>query len=333
MDKKRLNACLLLTVSALIWGIASPVIKFTLSQIKPFTFLFYRFLLTLIIFLPPMVVIAKREKETFSSLLKIAPLGFLGVGLTLTLVFLGIEKTSALDSAVLAAISPIFICVAGVFFLKEEISRREMVGIGLAMAGTLVTIVQPFLDGKAFASQNLIGNLILVASDLTWTAYVIFSKEEFKKHSPFVICATSFIVSFFAIIPFALLEQGSGLFQVRELVFESGAFWGILYMSLFSSVIAYLGFELGLKLIEASEATLFAYLQPLFAAPVAVAWLGEKISTPFVVGILFITVGIIMAEYRPKCRRKKQPNSCHEGTKMLKLGNEIKNSSRVVSAS
>lgn len=333
MDKKRAQACLLLIISALIWGIASPIIKFTLSQIKPFTFLFYRFLLTLIIFLPPLIVIAKREKETFSSLLKIAPLGFLGVGLTLTLVFLGIEKTSALDSAVLSAISPIFICVAGVLFLKEQISRREMAGISLAMAGTLVTTAQPLLEGKAFNNQNLIGNLLMIASDLTWTAYVIFSKEEFKKHSPFVITATSFIVSFFTIIPFAWLEQGSGLFEFRKLVFESGAFWGILYMSLFSSVIAYLGFELGLKLIEASEATLFAYLQPLFAAPVAVAWLGEKISTPFLVGILFITVGVIMAEYRPKCRRKRHPNSCQEGTKMVKLGHESKSSSRVVSAS
>jgi len=69
-------------------------------------------------------------------------------------------------------------------------------------------------------------------------------------------------------------------------------------MVILSSVVAYFAFELGLKLIEASEATLFAYLQPIFAAPVAVFWLGEKITPPFLLGAGIIAIGVVLTEYR-----------------------------------
>src|SRR4030042_2424925 len=111
----RFKAYLLLLTTAVIWGFASPVIKYTLGSLSPFAFLFYRFLITSLFFLPAFILIAKKEKETFTSLLKIAPLGFLGVTLTLSLIFLGIEKTTSLDASILVALSPIFICVAGVF--------------------------------------------------------------------------------------------------------------------------------------------------------------------------------------------------------------------------
>jgi len=301
---KRLKAYLLLLITAIIWGFASPVIKYTVGQIRPFAFLFYRFLITSLVFLPTFIVIARREKETFSSLLKIAPLGLLGITLTLSFIFLGLERTTALDASVLVSLSPIFICVAGVLFLKEKITKIERIGISLAFAGTLVMIAQPLLEGGVFGSQNLIGNLLIIASDITWTAYVILSKEEFKKHSPYVIRATSFFTGLFTIFPLALAEQGGRLFNYQALVLTSGALWGVLYMSLFSSVVAYFTFQLGLKLIEASEATLFAYLQPIFAAPLAVFWLGERVTPTFLIGVAVIASGVFLAEYRPNIAPK-----------------------------
>lgn len=301
----RQKAYLLLLATAIIWGMASPVIKFTLFQIKPFAFLFWRFFITCLIFLPAFVIIARREKESLLGLLRIAPLGILGITLTLSFIFLGLERTTALDASVLVAIAPIFICVAGVLFLKEKITRLEMIGITLAFTGTIIMIAQPLLEGTTFAARNLIGNLLIIISNLAWTAYVILSKEEFKKHSPFIITATSFFTGLLTILPLALAEQGINLFHYQPLLFSSGAIWGVIYMSLFSSVIAYFTFALGLRLIEASEASLFAYLQPIFAAPLAVFWLGEKITFPFILGASIIVLGIFLAEasrFGPKNR-------------------------------
>lgn len=299
MSKKRLTAYLLLTLTAAIWGIAGPVIKATLSFIPPFTFLFWRFLLASIIFLPFFIWLARKEKETLKTLLPIVPIGFLGIPLCLAFVFLGFERTSALDGTILSALAPIFIVLAGVFFLKEKVSKLEALGLAVAIAGSVVMVSQPLLEGGGFARNNLLGNIFIILSDIVWAGYVVASKKEFKKHSPMIITAVSFFTGLVTIFPFALLEKGPQIFNFQFSILNSGALWGLLYMVILSSVVAYFAFELGLKLIEASEATLFAYLQPIFAAPIAVFWLGEKITPPFLMGAAIIALGVFLTGYRP----------------------------------
>ncbi len=299
MSKKRLTAYLLLTLTAAIWGVAGPVIKATLSFIPPFTFLFWRFLLASIIFLPFFIWLARKEKETLKTLLPIVPIGFLGIPLCLAFVFLGFERTTALDGTVLAALAPIFIVLAGVFFLKEKVTKLEALGLTVAIAGSVVMVSQPLLEGGGFARNNLLGNIFIILSDIVWAGYVVASKKEFKKHSPFIITSVSFFTGLVVIFPFALLEKGPQIFNFQFSILNSGALWGLLYMVILSSVVAYFAFELGLKLIEASEATLFAYLQPIFAAPIAVFWLGEKITPPFLMGAAIIALGVFLTGYRP----------------------------------
>lgn len=295
MTKKRLTAYLLLILTSIIWGIAGPVIKNTLQFIPPFTFLFWRFLLASIIFLPFFLLCARKEKENLKSLLPIVPIGFLGIPFCLSFVFLGFERTSALDGTILSALAPIFIVLAGVFFLKEKVTRIEAAGLAIAISGSVVMVSQPILEGGAFAQRNLTGNLLIIISDLIWTVYVIASKVEFKKHSPFIITAVSFFTGLVAIFPLALIETKQ-LFAISNM--PSAALLGLLYMAILSSVLAYFAFESGLRLIEASETTLFAYLQPIFAAPVAILWLGEKITSPFLFGATIVAIGIFLSEFR-----------------------------------
>jgi len=310
VSSRRNKAYLSLLITAAIWGIAGPVIKHTLQFIPLFTFLFWRFLLASIIFLPFLIWRAKKEKETLRSLLPIIPIGFLGIPLCLTFVFLGFERTTALDGTILSALAPIFIVLAGVFFLKERVTKLETLGLVIAIAGSIVMISQPILEGSAFAQKNLLGNLLIILSDIVWTVYIIASKKEFKKHSPFVITAVSFITGLVAILPFALYEQLAIVdWQKSVLLYMSpqplfwlnpAGLWGLLYMVIFSSIIGYFAFESGLKSIEASEASLFAYLQPIFAAPAAVFWLGERITLPFLIGAGIIALGVFLSEYRSR---------------------------------
>ena len=294
MNQKRLTAYLLLILTSAIWGIAGPVIKNTLIFIPPFTFLFWRFLLTSIIFLPLFYWSVKKEKLTLMDILTIAPIGFLGIPLCLSLVFLGFDRTSALDGTIIATTAPIFIVLAGAFFLKEEVTKLEALGIGVAIAGSLVMVAQPFLEGNAFAQRNLLGNLLILCSNLAWTAYVIISKIKLKKYSALTIVTVSFFVGLVAIFPFALIEQLTIASSLPFYYFDPAGIWGLLYMIVFSSVVAYFAFESGVKLIEASEATLFAYLQPVFAAPVAIFWLKETITLPFLIGSGIIGLGVFL---------------------------------------
>jgi len=55
-----------------------------------------------------------------------------------------------------------------------------------------------------------------------------------------------------------------------------------------------------LLLIEASEASLFTYLQGVVAIPVAWLFLAEIPTWPMIIAIFIISFGVYLAEYRPK---------------------------------
>ena len=78
-------------------------------------------------------------------------------------------------------------------------------------------------------------------------------------------------------------------------------------MSLFSSCIAYFTYNLGVSLIEASEATLFDYLKPIFTAPLAFFLLKEEITLPFLIGAMIITIGVAISEYNCHSELDSEP--------------------------
>ncbi len=295
---QRLLAYAALIITVVIWGVAGPVIKATFNEgLTPFTFLTLRFLLNVLIISPILFFYLKRHPIRWRDTPRLFLLTFLGTTLTLTLIFLGLEKTTALDAVLIIATAPIFIVVAGAIFLKEKITSLEKVGLMVALTGVGITIIQPLLERGLFAQENLVGNLLILASNITWTAFTIISKEDLKRHSPFLITGSAFIFGLLTFIPLAIIENPNLIETVRNL--GPSAWAGVFYMSVFSSIVAYFAYNWGLSKIEASEAALFLYLEPVFAAPLAYIWLGEAITPTFLIGATVIAAGVILTEYRP----------------------------------
>ena len=72
------------------------------------------------------------------------------------------------------------------------------------------------------------------------------------------------------------------------------------YMAIFGSIIGFTAYLKGQEGIEASEATLFTYLQPLIYIPLGILLLNEKVH-PVQIGSLFIILfGVIIAEKRAR---------------------------------
>ena len=307
MNKNRLLAYLALLTTAVIWGVAGPVIKVTLEGIGPFSFLALRFLINAIVIAPFFYLHLKKHPIKWNDLPRLSILTLLGTTTTLALIFLGLERTTALDATLIIATVPLFIviggsliCIKGVVCLRETVTRLEKIGLAIALTGVGITVLQPLLEQGLLTSENLVGNLLILASNITWAAFTIGSKEDFRRHSPFLITAFSFIFGFLTFIPLAFLENPDLLVTVSRL--PSATWAGVFYMSLLSSIIAYLTYAWGLSKIEASEAALFLYLEPLFAAPFAYLWLGEVITPTFLLGAAVIATGVILTEYRPPRR-------------------------------
>ena len=69
-------------------------------------------------------------------------------------------------------------------------------------------------------------------------------------------------------------------------------------MAFLSGSLAYYLGNKAQKTIEIGDAAVFSYLYPIFSTPLAVLWLGEKITPMFIIGGIIITIGVVMAEIK-----------------------------------
>lgn len=295
---KRSLAYLSLLITAVIWGVAVVVIKYTLNFIDPLSFLFFRFLISTAILFPFFLIFARNHPLSKNDLLKLFFLGTLSTTIVLSLLFIGMQYTTAIDVSLISILGPVMIVFGGAHFLKEKVTGQEKFGLSIAILGATVAILEPLLRGGVNHGV-LFGNLLVFLSYVVWAIYTLFHKKNSLKYHPITITFFSFFSGLITLTPIFLIKNFSiSPFLNFSIFLPTAALPGILYMSLFSSCIAYFTYNLGVSLIEASEATLFDYLKPIFTAPLAFFWLKEEITLSFLIGAVIIAIGVAISERR-----------------------------------
>jgi drug/metabolite transporter (DMT)-like permease len=298
MTSYRLKAYFYLLLVSLFWGAATPVIKFTLGGISPFSFLVYRFFISAILGLAILLITKARIPKPKENLPLIVVYGVVTTTVALGFLFLGLNKTTVLDTVLITAVSPLVTAVAGSFFLKETITTQEKIGILIAFSGTLFTILEPVFRGKVDITQ-LTGNFLVLGYLISYGVSSVLSKKLVRNDvKPLDLSNFSFIIGFLTIIPLVPFEASFAnvVSTVSNLAIPFHL--GVLYMAIFSGTTAYALWIKGQKSIEISEAGVFGYLMPLFSTPLAVFWLGEEITPFFVNGAMLIAIGVFVAEYK-----------------------------------
>lgn len=294
----RTKAYLLLFVATVIWGVAGPVIKYTEGYISPLVFLLYRLAIAAAFGAVALSLTRKQNwPKSFGQKLGILVYAFFTTTIGLGLLFLGYEKTSALTASVLSAFYPIMVAIVGMIFLHERITRRENIGMGIALLGTAVVTLQPFFGSTASSSSTLLGNLLVVGSILIGVAAALFTKILLRHTiSPSALTHISFIVGFLTLAPVVLY-----LYPVAEIIRQIvtaplSAHLGVVYMALVSGTLAYILWDAGQRTIEIGESAMFNYLYPVITLPLSIFWLHEEISLSLIIGTIVVGLGVIIAE-------------------------------------
>ena len=326
-ERKALIAMLAATA---IWGVAAPVIKYTLEYIPPFSFLFYRFLIVCILLFPFVYTELRRQRVSLKEFPALAISGILGQT-SLILIFIGLEYTSSLDVAVIGIIAPLLMVATGHYFFNDKVNKDIGIGLTIASFGTLVLAIGPILDSNHSTIPRILriwGNIIVVIYNLVWTVFVLWSKRirgenslkiseaaKFlgipipkKKYSSQLITGVSFYVGLVTMIPFYILEStgkiGSGAFSIVGL--GLGGWVGLLYMAILSSIVAYGLFEWSLKYLKVSDTAIFSYIAPIFTLPAAFLILGELPTKSIIIGSAIVAVGILVSERNNLLRNAKR---------------------------
>lgn len=282
--------------NVLIWGAALPVVKPALTFISPYYFLWARYAVASL-FMVPVGILTFPKTHRKSILIKTLTLEFLQTAIGLSLLYQGLNLTTALEGALITTTSPLLITLGGILFLRERQEKNEWFGLGISLLGSLIVVAAPFLSGS-HSHGNLLGNAYIVLYVISWAAYVLLSKKQYAVIDKRFIAAIDSLTGFVAFTFLAPLLSQS--LPTPDVFLLPAVLTPILYMGILGTPVAVGLYVFGQSKIEASEATLFTYLQPLVYLPLTLFWLKEPIHPYQIIGLVFILAGVILAQLRQK---------------------------------
>lgn len=288
-----MNPILAIIITNIIWGMASPIFKFALTNIPPFTLAFIRFFFAGLIFVPFMT--KKWQAITKRDFFQICLSAFFGISINISFFFLGIQRTESINAPIIASAGPLFIFLFAVLFLKEKPKLKVFAGMLLSLIGVLLIILSPMLlDGKNLMFGEILGNIFIVIATIGAVVNTIVNKNVLSRVNPYVVTCISFLFGSLTFFPFTIYELQSWSFQNLNI----HGFTGIIFGILFSSAIAYFLFNYAMTKISAQEVGLFTYIDPVAGILLAIPLVQEYPNLYFIIGSVLIFGGIYIAENR-----------------------------------
>jgi len=288
-----MNPILALIIANVIWGMASPIFKFALTNIPPFTLAFIRFFFAGLIFLP--IALNKWQKLTARQWLEIILVGFFGITINISFFFMGLGKTESINVPVIASSGPVFVYLLSIIFLREKPKLKVLAGMLFALSGVFLIILSPLiLDGKKFVFRAIEGNLFILIATFGSVLQTVFGHGVLKKVNALQVSAITFLFGSLTFIPF--IPKELAIWDISFLNFAG--LTGIIYGVFFSTALAYFLFYYGVSKLNAQEVGIFTYIDPLAAIVVAGPLLNEYPNLFYLIGGVLIFGGIYFAEGR-----------------------------------
>ncbi|MCB0169039.1 MAG: DMT family transporter [Anaerolineae bacterium] len=219
----------------------------------------------------------------------ITVLAILGVTTFNTLVYTGLQYTTALNALLMQSSMPVVIVLMSFLFFRERVTGVQAVGISLSLIGALAIVAQGSLAVLLGLSLNW-GDVLIMVAVFSYAAYSSLLRRRPGLH-PLSFLAVTFIVGTLFLTPFYLWETLSG----RVMHFDTVTTLSVLYVAIFPSILSYLFFNRGVELIGANQAGLFIHLMPIFGSLMAMVFLGERLHWFHGLGIVLIVSGIYLA--------------------------------------
>jgi drug/metabolite transporter (DMT)-like permease len=223
-------------------------------------------------------------------------LGACGMWICGAWVYLAGQSTVAMNISLIYASSPVLIAVGSVLWLGERLSKRQVLGVILAMAGVVHVVVKG--EWAHLSQVQLVpGDLWIVGASISWAAYALLQKRWPTPMGSTAQLAAICMGGVAVLIPFAVWE----LCQASTPAVGPQAWWLMLVVALLPGVGAYWIYGWTQKILGASRVAMTLYLGPLYTAVVAWLLLGEPMGWHHLVGGVFILsgVGLVMAARKP----------------------------------
>jgi drug/metabolite transporter (DMT)-like permease len=201
-----------------------------------------------------------------------AYLGFFGFVVNQICFTVGLSRTNVTHSSIIVGLGPIYTLILALLLRLEEFTWRKATGMLISLTGVVLLASS---TGMAHRSPTLLGDMITVLGSIGFAMWVVLGKRIAGKYDPLSCTLWSLIFAALMVLPIAVNQVISFGPLSAWIALPWQAWAGLLFMTLFSSTIAYLFYLWLLRFVEASQLTAFSYLIPVAASGFSILFMGE----------------------------------------------------------
>jgi drug/metabolite transporter (DMT)-like permease len=246
-------------------------------------------LLWILFFLKPQKILI--QKKHYGRLVLCA---LTGIAINQLLFVKGLSLTYSIHASLLMLTTPILITIIAAWVLKERITILKIIGLLLGVAGAMVLILLKEKDNSN-PKDIVLGDVLIIINAISYTIYFILVKPLMVVYNPIMILRIIFSIGFFMMLPFCWTEFNAIPWQM----YSTKTFSILAVVVLGGTFLAYLFNIYGIKILGASVSGSYIYLQPLFAAAIAISFLNEHLSTYKLIAGALIFTGVFLANKQP----------------------------------
>lgn len=283
---KRASAIVLLILTVVIWGSSFAVTKASLAEVPPILFALLRFAVASVL----LVTLAQMRGGAAKlprpiPWITIALMGLTGICLYYIGFNVALSYTSASQGALIQSFIPVVTALLAVVFLKESLSAKPLLGIGISIAGVLLimALAAPSVDAR----NPMLGNALMLVAVVLWSVYTILAKG-LADMDQLAVTAYSTMLGTLMLIPAALFESYGKSFPT----ISASGWLSVLYLGAVSSAAGYLLYNRSLQHLEASQTANFLNLMPVIGVATAFLFLGETLTMWQLAGGLLVLIGV-----------------------------------------
>ncbi|MEJ8573263.1 DMT family transporter [Microbaculum marinum] len=263
-----------------------------LDMLEPWTLAFWRWGLASAFLLPFAWIGLRTHRVALLAQWKmIVLLGFLGMVICGGLVYVSLRFTTATHGTLIYTTSPVFVLILEVVFRGQRVSLRQASGVLLAFLGVAIIVMHGQLQRLLDFELNP-GDIGMMFAAFCWAVYSVLLRRSalnvFPTRTLFAAIAATGVI---LLLPIMLWETVA----VAHVPASAPAWVSMVSLAVFSSLLPFLSYQYGVKIVGPSVTSVFLYMLPAYGVVMAVLFLGEEFHIYHAVGFVTVTAGVVLA--------------------------------------
>lgn len=281
-------------VFSFIFGFSFLFTKEGLEYLSPFHLLAFRFAVAFIFLSILRFIGIINIKIKGKNLKKIFLLVLIHPGIYFTCETTGMLYTSSSEAGMMIALIPIAVTILAALILKEKPTFIQSLFVGLSVGGVFFII---FKRGVSATEGNYLGLVLLGGAVIASAFYNIISRQLSLEFKPVEI---TYLMMGFGALLFNVIALSRNNFNFNiyfKTLFKPELLFSVVYLGIFSSVVAFFMMNYTLSKITAAEAAVFANLTTVVSIAAGIVFRNEPFLKFQVVGAILIIIGVWGTNY------------------------------------